>query len=288
MRLPANGSKEAPMNNIFSSILSFFSYGFLVNALIAGLLISLCSSLLGVSLVLKRYSMIGDGLSHVGFGAFAVALALNTAPLAIAIPVVVVAAFLLLRLNQNGKIKGDAAVALISSSALAIGVIVVSMTTGVNTDVYNYMFGSILAISQSEVIISIICALIVFGLYVIFYNRIFAVTFDEDFAKAAGVKTGIYNSLIALLTAITVVIGMRLMGALLISSLIVFPALSSMRVCKSFKGVTVLGVILSAGCFFIGLMLSYLYSLPAGAAVVVVNLVGFLVCTLIGRLRKSA
>ncbi|MBR0105434.1 MAG: metal ABC transporter permease [Firmicutes bacterium] len=264
-----------------------FSYTFIVRALAAGTLIAFCSALLGVSLVLKRYSMIGDGLSHVGFGAFAVALALNASPLAVAIPIVVAAAFLLLRISSNAKIKGDAAVALISSSALAIGVIIVSSSVGINTDIYNYMFGSILAVSGNDVIISVICSVAVIILYILFYNRIFAVTFDEDFAKATGVRTGVYNSLIAVLTAVIVVVGMRLMGALLISSLIVFPALTSMRLCKSFKSVTICGVIVSIVCFIIGIVISFTKGVPAGAGVVVVNLAAFVIFTLIGIIKNS-
>ena len=193
-----------------------FSYTFIVRAVIVGTLVSLCAALLGVTLVLKRYSMIGDGLSHVGFGALAVAMGLNMAPLQVAIPIVTVTAFLLLRLSENSKIKGDSAIALISSSSLAIGVIVISMTTGMNIDVCNYMFGSILTMSKNDVPLSIAVAGVVLVLYVLFYNRIFAVTFDESFAKATGTKVERFNSLIAVLTALTIVVGMRMMGAMLI------------------------------------------------------------------------
>ena len=184
-------------------ILEMLSYPFLVRALVVGVLVSLCASLLGVSLVLKRYSMIGDGLSHVGFGALAIATALNLAPLAVAVPVVVVAAFLLLRLSQNGKLKGDAAIALLSSSALAIGVMTVSMTSGMNTDVNNYMFGSILSLSSADLRLSLILSAAVLALFVLCYPRIFAVTFDETFSRATGVHTQAYNMLLAVLTAVT-------------------------------------------------------------------------------------
>ena len=182
-------------------ILEMLSYPFLVRALVVGVLVSMCASLLGVSLVLKRYSMIGDGLSHVGFGALAIATALNLAPLAVAVPVVVVAAFLLLRLSQNGKLKGDAAIALLSSSALAIGVMTVSMTSGMNTDVNNYMFGSILSLSSADLRLSLILSAAVLALFVLCYPRIFAVTFDETFSRATGVHTQAYNMLLAVLTA---------------------------------------------------------------------------------------
>jgi zinc transport system permease protein len=264
-----------------------FSYTFLVRAVLVGFLVSLCASLLGVSLVLKRYSMIGDGLSHVGFGALAIATALNAAPLTVSIPVVVAAAFLLLRLSENSPVKGDAAIAILSTGSLAIGVVVISVTTGINTDVCNYLFGSILAMSKEDVYLSLALSVVVLILFVLFYHKIFAVTFDETFAKAAGTKTGIYNMLIALLTAITIVLGMRMMGALLISSLIIFPALSSMRLCKRFKTVTVCAALVSAICFFVGVVISYLYATPTGASVVIINIMVFILFWTINILKGS-
>ena len=256
-------------------ILEMLSYPFLVRALVVGVLVSLCASLLGVSLVLKRYSMIGDGLSHVGFGALAIATALNLAPLAVAVPVVVVAAFLLLRLSQNGKLKG-AAIALLSSSALAIGVMTVSMTSGMNTDVNNYMFGSILSLSSADLRLSLILSAAVLALFVLCYPRIFAVTFDETFSRATGVHTQAYNMLLAVLTAVTIVLGMRMMGALLISSLIIFPALTAMRVFGTFRSVTICAAVVSVVNFLLGMVLSYVLETPSGASVVVVDLVVFL------------
>lgn len=260
-----------------------FSYSFITRAFIVGALVSLCASLLGVSLVLKRYSMIGDGLSHVSFGAMSIAAALNLAPLAVSVPVVLAAAFFLLRLSENSKIKGDAAIAVISSSALAIGVIVTSLTTGLNTDVCNYMFGSILAMTKSDVVLSVILSIIVIIVFIFFYNKIFAVTFDESFSKATGVRAGAYNTVIALLTAVTIVLGMRIMGALLISSLVIFPALSSMRICRRFKSVVACSAVLSLLCFFGGMVSSYIFETPVGASVVVIDLAVFGVMTLIGR-----
>ncbi|MDR3148978.1 MAG: metal ABC transporter permease [Oscillospiraceae bacterium] len=275
---------------MINTLFEMFSYTFLVRAVVVGLLVSLCAALLGVSLVLKRYSMIGDGLSHVGFGTLAIATAMNAAPLTVSIPVVILAAFLLLRISENSKIKGDAAIALISTGSLAIGVVVISLTTGMNTDVCNYMFGSILAMSKNDVTLSIILAVVVLTMFVLFYNKIFAVTFDENFAKATGVKTGVYNMLIAFLTSITIVLGMRMMGALLISSLIIFPALTSMRLCKKFKTVTVCSAIVSLICFFIGVVVSYVKATPTGASVVLVNIAAFLLFwaanTIKGRIRK--
>lgn len=258
-----------------AAVLEMLSYPFMVRALIGGILISLCASLLGVSLVLKRYSMIGDGLSHVSFGALSIALAIGWSPLKLSIPVVVLAAFFLLRITENGKVKSDAAIAMISASALAVGIVVTSLTTGMTTDVSSYMFGSILAMSREDMYLSVVLSLVVLGMFVICYNKVFAVTFDESFAKATGVRVSAYNLLIAVLTAITIVLGMRMMGAMLISSLVIFPALTSMRVFKSFFGVVVSSGVVSVVCFFIGLILSYVYSIPAGASVVVVNLAMF-------------
>ena len=257
-----------------------FSYPFLVRAMIGGICISLCASLLGVSLVLKRYSMIGDGLSHVSFGALSIAVAFNWAPLAVSIPVVAAAAVLLLRITGNGKIKSDAAIAMISAGSLAIGIIVTSLTTGMTTDVSSYMFGSILAMSREDMYLSVVLSVIVLGMFVICYNKVFAVTFDESFAKATGVRVSAYNLLIA-------VLGMRMMGAMLISSLVIFPALTSMRIFKSFFGVVVSSGVVSVVCFFIGLVLSYVYSIPAGASVVVVNLVMFGVFCIVQILKQK-
>jgi zinc transport system permease protein len=268
-------------------LLEMFSFAFLVRAFIVGALVSLCAALLGVSLVLKRYSMIGDGLSHVGFGSLAIATALNAAPLIVAIPIVVAAAFLLLRMSENSKIKGDAAIALISTGSLAIGVVIISQTTGMNTDVCNYLFGSILAMAKADVYLSIALSVVVLVLFILFYNKLFIITFDETFAKASGIKTGLYNMLIAFLTALTIVLGMRMMGAMLISSLIIFPALSSMRIFKKFKSVTICAAIISIMCFFIGVIISYLYATPTGASVVTINIIVFILFWLTENLSNS-
>ena len=256
------------------------SYPFIVRALTGGLLISLCASLLGVSLVLKRYSMIGDGLSHVSFGALSVAVAFGWAPLAVSIPVVAAAAVLLLRITGNGKIKSDAAIAMISAGSLAVGIIVTSLTTGMTTDVSSYMFGSILAMSREDVVLSAVLSLIVLGMFILCYNKVFAVTFDESFARATGVRVSGYNTILAVLTAVTIVLGMRMMGAMLISSL------TSMRVFKSFSGVILSAGTVSVVCFFIGLVLSYVYSIPAGASVVVVNMGAFGIFSVIQAVRR--
>lgn len=267
-------------------ISEMFSYGFIQRAFLGGMLVSLCAALLGVSLVLKRYSMIGDGLSHVSFGALSIAIACGFAPLQFAIPVVIIAAFLLLRLAENGKMRSDAAIAMVSASALAIGVIVTSLTSGLSTDIYSYMFGSILAMSKNDVLVSVVLSVIVIVMFLFCYHKVFAVTFDENFSKATGVKVGMYNTLISVLTAVAVVIGIKMMGAMLISSLIIFPALTSMRIFKSFLSVTICSAILAVVNFTIGLVCSYAFSIPAGASVVVVNLGMFIVFSLVAGVRK--
>lgn len=290
----------------------YLQYKFIRRALIVGMLVALCAALLGVILVLKRYAMIGDGLSHVGFGALTIAVSLGTvsaemlpdflsegirhgvanlcgmiseSPLLFTLIVVVICATLLLRISRSSQLRGDSAIALISTSALAVGVIVTSMSSGMNIDVYNYMFGSILAMSDVDVYMSVALSAAVLVMFVAFYHKIFAVTFDESFAKATGTNTGMYNLLIAVLTAITIVVGMRIMGTMLISSLIIFPALSSMRVFSGFRAVVISSAVVSVVCFAVGIMLSCLFALPTGAGIVAVNLVAFLIFSLIGVLR---
>ena len=268
------------------NILQMFSYPFMQRALIAGVLVSLCAALLGVPLVLKRYSMIGDGLSHVSFGALAIAVALGVTPLWFSIPVVILAAFLLLRVADNPRWNSDAAIAAMSASSLAIGILVISRTTGMTTDVDNYMFGSVLAMSKADVALSVILCLAVLVLFILFYHKLFAVTFDESFSRATGLKVERYNTLLAILTALTIVLGMRMMGAMLISSLIIFPALTAMRLFRSFRGVVVCAAVTSVACFCAGLTISFAFSTPVGATVVAADLTVFLVSCLLGFLRR--
>ena len=251
-----------------------FSHPFLVRAVIAGILIALCASLLGVSLVLKRYAMLGDGLSHVGFGAMAVGIALGFAPLAVAMPVVLATAFLLLRLRESGKVKGDSAIALVSTGSLAIGVLALSQTAGVG-GIHQFMFGSILAVTQADVYWGIALAAVVLPFFVLFFKQIFALTYDENFARTTGARVGVYNTFLALLTAMTVVLGMRLMGALLISSLLVFPALSAIGLGRNFRSVVITSAVISVICFFAGLIASFRLNLPVGPSVTVLNLIVF-------------
>ena len=284
--------------NMAEQIYEMFQFRFMVHALVVGLAVSLCASLLGVNLVLKRYSMISTGLSHVGFAALVIAgvidfaplgefLPEDLAPLAISLPVVVLAAFLLLRLNENSKIKGDSAVALISTGSLAVGIIVLSQTTGITLHVCNVMFGSIFAMTVADVHFSVVLSAVVLVLFVLFYKQLFAVTFDESFAKATGTKVEVYKTLLALLTAVTVVVGMRMMGALLIASLTIFPAISAMRLCKRFLSVVITAAVISVVCFFVGMVISFLLDIPPGASVVGVNLIVFLSFSGIALIKRG-
>ena len=257
------------------TVIELLSYPFLSRALLVGTLVALCAALLGVSLVLKRTSMIGDGLSHVSFGALAIAAAFGWAPLAVCIPVTVLAAFLILWLSSHTRIKGDAAIALFSTAAMAVGVIVVALSTGMTTDVYNYMFGSVLAVRAEDMPLSLALCGVVLVLFFLFYRRIFTVTFDENFSRASLPGASLTDALIAALTAIVIVLGMRMMGALLISSLIIFPALTAMRVCRSYKSVTATAALLSVFSFLVGLIASYLLNTPVGATVVAVDAILF-------------
>lgn len=266
-------------------VTEMMGFAFIQRAALVGVLVSLCAALLGVSLVLKRYAMIGDGLSHVGFGILSIAAAFGfSTPLYIAIPGVIIAAIVLLKIGENSKIKGDSAIALISSTSLAIGVAVTSLTTGLNTDTCNFMFGSILAMSIEDVYLSVIVSIVVAILFIIFYRKLFAITFDEEFSKATGLNVKLYTNLIAILTAVVIVVGMRMMGTMLISSIIIFPALTSMRLFKSFKKVVISSAVISVIAFLLGLYLSYAYTISTGATIVLVNLVFFAVFSILDKI----
>ena len=270
-----------------SLLVEMFTYPFIVRAFVVGILVSLCAALLGVPLVLKRYSMIGDGLSHVSFGALSIAVACGWAPLPVSIPVVILAALGLLRLTENSRMGADAAIAVVSASSLAAGVIVTSLTTGMTTDVDSYMFGSILAMTQADVVLSALLCVGVLVLFVLFYHRLFAITFDESFSRATGVRVGLYNTFLSVLTALTIVLGMRMMGAMLISSLVIFPALTAMRLFKSFRGVILCAAVTSVVCFCVGLTISFGFSTPVGATVVAADLTVFLAACLLAALRRK-
>ena len=275
-----------------SGIISYFSYPFVRYALIAGVLIALCAALLGVTLVLKRYSMIGDGLSHVAFGAMAIATVCSMAPMTVALPITIVAAVILLGLNGNSKIKGDAAIAMRSVGALALGYLLLnifSASSNVSGDVCTTLFGStsILTLSESDVWLCAVLAAVVILVFVIFYHKIFAVTFDENFASATGTKTKAYNILIAVVTAVVIVLAMNLVGALLISALIIFPALSAMRLFKSFLSVIISSAVISVICAVSGILVSILYSTPVGSTIVAANIVCFILCTVAGKVIRK-
>mgnify|MGYP000859317787 CR=1 FL=1 len=275
------------IESAFASVVQMLSFPFMVRAFIVGMMVALCAALLGVSLVLKRYAMIGDGLSHVGFATLAIATALELDPLRVSIPLTILIAFLLLRVNESSKIKGDSAIALISTGSLAVGVLIISISTGMTTDVCNYMFGTILAMSKNDVALSIVLSGVVLLLYTLFYHRIFLVTFDEAFARTTGLRVDFYNMLLAGLTAVTVVLGMRLMGALLITGQLIFPALTAMRLFMSFRSVILCAAMVSIVGFIAGLTISYYAATPAGGSVILVQLFFFLVFWTIGKIKTA-
>lgn len=272
----------------------YFSHPFVRYALIVGLLIALCSSLLGVTLVLKRFSFIGDGLSHVAFGAMAVSAVTGiTNRMIIIMPVTVISAILILRTGQNTKIRGDASIAMISVSALAIGYILMNVfpvSSNISADVCGSLFGStlILTLKQSDVWLCLVMAVVVLVVFVLFYNKIFSVTFDENFSKATGINSNGYNLMIAVITAIIIVLAMNLVGSLLISALIIFPALSAMRVFKSFRSVIICSAIISVICAGSGIILAILFSTPVGATIVVANLFMFFIFCIISAFTSKS
>lgn len=278
------------MTDIFTTLGSYLERSFVQNAIIVGVLIALCSSLLGVTLVLKRYSFIGDGLSHVAFGAMAIAAVIGlTDDMPLTLAITVVCAVLLLRMGKNAKIKGDAAIAVISVGSLAIGYLLMNLfstSSNISGDVCSTLFGStsILTLSSFDVWMCVILSVIVVLFFVLFYNRIFSVTFDENFAKATGQRAGFYNLLIAIVIAVIIVVSMQLVGSLLISALVIFPALSAMRVFKSFKSVTICSAIISVICALTGLLISILAGTPVGSTIVGVDIVVFIIFLIIGKL----
>ena len=279
--------------NVFEKLALYLTYPFVQYALIVGILIALCSSLLGVTLVLKRFSFIGDGLSHVAFGAMAIAAVMKlTNDMPMIMTITVLSAILLLRTGQHTKIKGDAAVAMISVGSLAIGYLLMnifSKSSNLSGDVCSTLFGStsILTLSETEVWVSVILSVIVVAVFILFYNKIFAVTFDEDFAVATGTRAGLYNLLISVVIAVIIVLAMNLVGSLLISALVIFPALSAMRVFKTFKSVTVCSAVFSVSCAALGMLVSIIAGTPVGSTIVAVDIVAFALFSLLGLIRKG-
>ena len=281
------------MSEILSRLSLYFSYPFVWYALIVGVLISLCGAVFGVILVLKRYSFIGDGLSHVAFGAMAIAAVLRmTSDLLLVMPITVLCAILLLRTGQKGRLKGDAMIAVVSVGALGLGYLVMdigSASANVAGDVCSTLFGSfsIITLARYEVVLCVVLAVIVIALFVLLYNRIFTVTFDEDFARACGVRTSLYNLLVAVITAVIIVLAMNLVGSLLISALLIFPALSAMRVARTFKTVVITSAVISTVCAVLGILAAILMSTPVGPTVVAADLVAFLICYAIGKIKRG-
>lgn len=276
------------MTNMIEKLAQYMEFPFVRYALIAGIMIALCSSLLGVTLVLKRFSFIGDGLSHVAFGAMAIAAVINlTNNMLLILPVTIISAILLLMGGQNRKINGDAAIAMISVGSLAIGYLIMNLfstSSNLSGDVCSTLFGStsILTLSKFDVWLCVALSVIVVALFIVFYNKIFAVTFDESFASATGVRANAYNLLIAVIIAVIIVLAMNLVGSLLISALVIFPALSAMRVFKSFKAVTICSAIFSVVCATLGILVSVLGGTPVGSTIVAVDIVGFVLFYIIG------
>ena len=280
------------MTDAIHTLTHYLSYPFVRYALIVGVLIALCSSLLGVTLVLKRFSFIGDGLSHVAFGAMAIASVLQVEnDMTVVLPITVLCAILLLCTGQNAKIKGDAAIAMISVGALAVGYLLMhlfSTSANLSGDVCSTLFGStsILTLTRAEVWLCAILSLIVILLFILFYNKIFSVTFDESFSRAVGTRAGAYNLLIAVVIAVIIVLAMNLVGSLLISALIIFPALSAMRVFRSFRSVTICAALLSVVCTLVGLIVSILWGTPVGSTIVAVDIAAFFIFWVAGSIKK--
>ena len=280
------------MNDLFAKILIYLQMDFVRYSLIVGVLIALCSALLGVTLVLKRYSMIGDGLSHVAFGAMTVAAVCGlTNEMIVVLPVTVISAVLLLRLSKNSKVKADAAIAMISVGALAFGYLltnIFSSSANINGDVCGALFGSvkIISLSKLDVWLCVLLSIIVIGAFLLFYNKMFAVTFDEDFSSATGVKVSLYNTFVAVISAVVIVLAMNLVGALLVSALIVFPAITALRMFKSFKSVTVCAAAVSVFCVLVGLFITIMAGTPAGATIVMVNIAVYAIFSVLGLIRR--
>lgn len=277
------------MHNMVRTLAFYFSYPFVRYALIVGTLIALCSALLGVTLVLKRYSYIGDGLSHVAFGAMAVAAVLGLSNnMLVVLPITVIAAILMLYTGQKARINGDAAIAMISVGSLAVGYLlmnVFSTSANISGDVCSTLFGStsILTLSRSDVWLCVGLSVLVLVIYVFFYNKIFAITFDENFARATGIRAGLYNFIVAATIAVIIVLAMNLVGSLLISALVIFPALSAMRVFRNFRSVVICSAVISVVCSVVGILISILVSTPVGSTIVVADMIVFFVCALVRR-----
>mgnify|MGYP005834970651 CR=1 FL=1 len=275
------------MENVISLIIEAVQYDFMLKALLVGSLIAVCCSFLGIFLVLKKYSMIGDGLAHVSFATIAIALLLAASPLLVSIPLVILSAFLILKLNEKADLHGDAAIGLVSSFALAAGVLISSVARGFNVDLFSYLFGSILVISNMDVVLSVILSAVVIFMIFFFYNNLFAITYDEEFAKVIGLNTRTMNYLISVLTSITIVLGIRVVGTMLISSLIIFPTVTALQVAKGFKSTILVSSVVSVSCVILGVFISFIMNFPTGATIVMLNALCFAVFFCIKKLNLA-
>jgi zinc transport system permease protein len=272
------------MENVISQINEAIQYDFILKALLVGSLIAVCCSLLGIFLVLKKHSMIGDGLAHVSFATVAIALLVSKSQLLVSIPLVIGASFLILKLNEKADIHGDAAIGLVSSFSVAIGVIISSVANGFNVDLFSYLFGSILVIGDIDVKLSIILSVFVILMIIFFYNDLFSITYDEEFSKVSGLKTKNLNYLLAILTSITIVLGIRVVGTMLISSMIIFPTVTSLQLARGFKLTIMIASVVSVTCVIIGVFISYILNFPTGGTIVVLNAMFFIIFFLIKKL----
>jgi len=278
------------LSSNFYKLIESAQHPIMIRAFVAGVLISLCAALLGVILVLKHYSLIGHGLADVGFAAMSIAVAFGLSPMAVSVPAVIIASFIIMAYSQKKGVAGDAALGTVAAASLAVGIIITSIKKGFNTDVSTYMFGSILAMSFADIIVSLVLAVIVIGLFILFYNRIFLITVDETFASASGINVTLYQFLISFLTALTVVVGMKMMGTLLISSLVIIPAVTAKKISRSFKSLVINASVISIICFILGMTASILFNIPTGAGIVAASVIFMLLTGFIAdvglKLRK--
>ncbi|MBU5256294.1 metal ABC transporter permease [Tissierella praeacuta] len=275
------------MENIIFIIKDAFHYDFMIKAIVAGVLIAISSSFLGIFIVLRKHSMIGDGLAHVSFATVAIALLLKQSPILISIPIVVLASVLILKLSEIDNLNGDASIGLISSFSVAVGILISSLSKGSNIDLFSYLFGSILVISDFELILSVILSIIILSIIILFYNSLFAITYDESFATTMGINVKKLNYLISILTGITVVLGIRIVGTMLISSMIIFPTVTALQISTSFKNTIIISEIISILSVIVGLFISFVYDLPTGATIVIVNAICFMISLFIKKIDLS-
>lgn len=274
------------MENAILLIIEALQFDFILKALLVGSLIAICCSCLGIFLVLRKHSMIGDGLAHVSFATVAISLLLSFNPLILSIPLVIIASFLIIKLNEVADVHGDAAIGLISSFSVAIGVLISSISTGFNVDLFSYLFGSILVISDLDVILSATLSIMIIFIIFYFYNNLFAITYDEEFASIMGLKTKNLNYLISILTSVTIVLGIRIVGTMLISSMIIFPTVSALQVARGFKSTILISSIISVLCVIFGVFLSYIFNLPTGATIVILNAICFAIAFTIKKIAN--